>query len=51
MATMNPTEEDTSGRPRRKIDLTETGIALSEAEMKEIATNCKKNLTSSNAID
>lgn len=51
MATMEQAKKDTNGRPRRKIDFTETGIALFEAEMKEIATNCKKNLTSSNAID
>lgn len=51
MATMEQAKKTTNGRPRRKIDLTETGIALFEAEMKEIATNCKNNLTSSNAID
>lgn len=38
MATMDPTEEDTSGRPRRKIVLTETGRALFEQSVSKFWT-------------
>lgn len=41
MATMNPTEEDTSGRPRRKIVLTETGRALFEQSVSKFWTKLR----------